>query len=256
MIVDAHLHLPCYDDTLVTLEDKKIRLLRDLEASGVDGAVVIADSELSSPIGTPKECVELFADTDHIFVMGGISPMIDYEARLIQLEDYIKNGRMIACKLYPGHEAFYMDDARLEEIFLLCERHDVPLAVHTGWENAQYNHPGYFAKIAEKHPALRLVICHLWWPDLKLCYQLTAGYPNIFYALSSLAHEAKRAEQTRETLNDMARKDVERMIFGSDYGMCGIKAHIDLVESLDVDRSGKQLILAGNAIRLYRLAWG
>ena len=90
MIIDAHLHLPCYDDNLVSFEEKKIRLLDDLVRANVSGAIVIADSEESSPIGTPQECVELFSDTKNIFVIGGISPLINYKVRLIQLEEYLK----------------------------------------------------------------------------------------------------------------------------------------------------------------------
>ena len=138
MIIDAHLHLPCYDDALQTLNDKKDRLLKDLSKAGVSGAIVIADSEESSAIGTPQECVELFSDTDNIFIMGGISPLIDYENRLAQLDSYLTNSLIIACKLYPGHEAFYMDDPRLNSVFQLFIKHDVPLAVHTGWDEAQY----------------------------------------------------------------------------------------------------------------------
>ena len=253
MIIDAHLHLPCYDDTLVTLSDKKDRLLNDLAISGVDGAIVIADSELSSVIGTPKECVELFYDMENIFVMGGISPMIDFEARLAQLDNYLKRGLMVACKLYPGHESFYMNDSRLEEVFRLCEKHDVPLAVHTGWDNAHFNHPKYFAKIAEEHSALRIVICHLWWPDIDLCYSLTSEYPNVFYDISSLAYEANRLEKTRSSLSHMAENDAHRIVFGSDYGMCSIKSHIDLVNSLAVDDICKQLILCDNAVKLFNL---
>ena len=255
MIIDAHLHLPCYEDTLVTLSDKKERLLSDLVVSGVDGAIVIADSEMSSIIGTPKECIELFSDTGNIFVMGGISPIIDFEARMTQMDSYLERGLMVACKLYPGHEAFYMDDSRLDEIYKLCEKHDVPLALHTGLDNAHYNHPKYFVKIAEEHSDLRIIICHLWWPDIDLCYSLTSEYPNIFYDISSLAYEANHLEKTRSLLNHIAEKDAHRIIFGSDYGMCSIRTHIDLVNSLDIDEVSKHLILCDNAVKLFNLTF-
>ena len=185
MTIDSHLHLPCYDDTLITLEDKRTRLLDDLAKAGVDGAIVISDSELSSDIGTPQQCVELFSETINVFIMGGISPLIDYNARLFQLEEFIIKGLIIGCKLYPGHEAFYMDDPRLNDLFRLCEKYDVPLAVHTGWDNTQYNHPKYFAEIAEEHPKLRVVICHMYWPEIDLCYNMTREYSNVYYLNSS-----------------------------------------------------------------------
>jgi hypothetical protein len=253
LIFDAHVHLPCYDDSLKTLDDKKMRLLNDLNENGVTGAIVIADSETTSPIGTTKECIELFSDTKNIFVMGGISPLIDYEIQLSQFEKYLSNKQIIACKLYPGHEAFYMDDSRLHCVLELCMKYDVPLAVHTGWENSQYNHPSYFAKIAWDNPTLRIVMCHVYYPDIDLCYDTTAAYPNIYYDISSLAHETENVEKTRNSLNRIARQNPQRIIFGTDYGMCSIQSHVDMIKSLDIDDDRKQLILSDNAITLYKL---
>jgi hypothetical protein len=253
LILDAHVHLPCYDDTLITLEDKKVRLLEDLSKAGVDSAIVIADSELSSPFGTPQECVELFANTSNIFVIGGISPLIDYENRLSQIEGFLKDEMIVGCKLYPGHEAFYMDDERLGSIMRLCEKYNVPLCVHTGWDNAQYNHPNYFASIANEHPDLQIVICHLYWPEIDLCYNTTAAYPNIYYDISSLAYNKNFIEKTRASLNNIVQRNADRIIFGTDYGDCSIEDHIYLVNSLDIDNYAKQRILYNNAVKLYKL---
>ena len=252
MIIDAHLHLPC-DDSLITLEDKKVRLLDDLFKESVNGAIVIADSELQSPIGTTGECVELFLNSKNIFVIGGISPLIEFNSGLLQLKEFLKQKLIVGCKLYPGHEAFFMNDDRLTEIFKLCIEYNVPLLVHTGWDNAQYNHPKYFTEIAKVYPALRLVICHLYWPNIDLCYSLTSKYQNIYYDISSLAYETSCLEKTRMSLNSIAQNDVNRIIFGTDYGMCSIKAHIDLIISLDIDDKKKKSILYNNAIDLYKI---
>jgi len=227
--------------------------LDDLSKVNVVAAIVISDSELSSVIGTPQECVDLFKNDKNIFVIGGISPLIDYKARLSQLEELLFNQLIVGLKLYPGHETFYMDDSRLDRVFQLCIKYDVPLAVHTGWDNAQYNHPKFFAKIAEDYPDLRIVICHLYWPNIDFCYEMTSTYPNIYYDISSLAYETECLEKTRVSLNRIAKRNVERIVFGSDYGACKIKDHIDLVESLDLEKCKKQLIYHDNAVNLYKL---
>ena len=253
MIIDAHVHLPCYDDSLITLYEKKSRLLSDLREAGVDGAIVIADSEMSSTIGTPKECVDLFSDVQNINVIGGISPLIDYEARILQLDEFLNNKSIIGCKLYPGHETYYMDDTRLTDVFNLCIKYDVPLLVHTGWDEPQFNHPKYFAKIASNHQSLKLVICHLYYPDIDLCYDITAEYPNIYYDISSLAYEQECIEKTVRSLSKIAKENIERVIFGTDYGMCSIKDHIDLVNLLDIPEESKNMIFCDNAIKLYKI---
>jgi len=80
-----------------------------------------------------------------------------------------------------GHEQFYLNDPRLESVFLLCEAFDVPVAVHTGWDNPHFNAPALFADIAGKHPKLKIVNCHLWYPKIDYCYEVTRDYQNIYY---------------------------------------------------------------------------
>jgi len=146
-----------------------------------------------------------------------------------------------------------MDDSRLGAVFALCEQHGVPLATHTGWDNPQYNRPHYFAKIVSEHPNLRIVICHLCWPDIDACFEATAAFPNIYYDISSLAHETRKLKKTAKSLRRIAKTHADRIIFGSDYGACSIEAHVALVRSLGLDEQGTQAILAGNALRVYHL---
>ncbi len=250
MILDAHVHLPCREG-LDTLEDKKKRLLRDIANAGVDAAIVIADSETASAIGTPSECAELFADQPHIFIIGGLSPLIKYEAHLRQLKSLLKSGAIVAVKLYPGHEAYSMDDPRLFNAFALCKEHSVPLAVHTGWSNPQYTQPRFFANIAQNHPTLRIALCHMCWPSIDACFDATKDYPNLYYDISSLAHNSARLKSTKATLARVAQSHAHRLLFGSDYGACDIAGHIDLVQSLEIEQEKKRAILYDNAARLY-----
>jgi hypothetical protein len=55
------MHLPCSEENL-SLIDKKMRLLSDMDSAGIAGGIVIADSTLSNPIGTNEECLKLFDD--------------------------------------------------------------------------------------------------------------------------------------------------------------------------------------------------
>jgi len=252
MMFDAHLHLPCFDEH-AALDVKKQRLLRDLAAAGVGGGIVISDSEASSPIGTPEECAALFADTNNIFVMAGISPLIDCAARMRAVTLLLRERKAIALKLFPGHEAYYLNDNRLAPVFALCEKYDVPLAVHSGWDNPQYNRPHYFAQIAREHPALRIVICHLCWPNIDQCFDKTAIFSNIYYDISSLADEADSLASTVFSLQRIAKTHVDRIIFGSDYGDCSISAHIQLVRAMGLGEQKERMVLESNAMKLYKL---
>ena len=252
MIFDAHLHLPCFDPDS-SLNDKKLRLLNDIEKLDILGGIVIADSEKNSPIGNNEECLMLFNDCNNIFVMAGISPLIDYDDQLRFISENIKYGKIIGIKLYPGHEPYFVNDNRLEKVFKLCETVNIPMAIHTGWDNSEYNDPKYIAKIAQEHPKLKIVICHLWYPHISYCIKTTENNENIFYDISSLAHEQEKITEITLELSKIAQKYPDRLIFGSDYSACNIQLHIDLVNNLDILEKGKELIRWKNAIKVYNL---
>ncbi|ADU75679.1 hypothetical protein M972_112803 [Acetivibrio thermocellus AD2] len=252
-IIDAHMHLPVYSG-LETLEDKKIQLLADLERNKISAAVVMADSELQSAIGNNEECVNLFSDCDNVFVVAGISPLIDFQNNLNRIENYLCQKKIVGVKLYPGHEQFYLNDPRLESVFLLCEAFDVPVAVHTGWDNPHFNAPALFADIAGKHPKLKIVNCHLWYPKIDYCYEVTRDYQNIYYDISSLADDKGNKSKITEVLHRIANENPHRLIFGSDYGMCDPMAHIELVDRLPVSDETREMIFYKNAVRLYGLS--
>ena len=161
---------------------------------------------------------------------------------------------LVGLKLYPGHEPYFMNDERLISTFELCKKFDRPLLVHTGWDNSHYNHPKYFASIAEQNPNMRIIMCHLWWPDIETCYEVTEPYANIYYDISSLAHEKELISKTVMMLSKIAQDYPKRLILGSDYGMCSIQEHINLIHSLDVSKEVIQKILANNAFDIYSVS--
>lgn len=252
IIIDSHLHLPVYSN-LETLEDKKRQLLVDLAKNKIWAAIVIADSESPSVIGTNEECINLLKDCKNIFVMVGISPLINFKANLIKIEGYLRQKEAIAVKIYPGHEHYYVNDPRLEDVFILCETFDVPLAIHTGWSNPHFNAPSLFVDVAKRHPKLKIVNCHLWYPNIDECYEVTKGYENIYYDISSLAHKKENISMVTVTLTKIAKENPHRLLFGTDYGACDHESHISLVNDLPIDDDVKDLILRKNAIRIYNL---
>ncbi len=98
-----------------------------LENCSITYGIVISDSSLESSIGSLTECVKLFEDTDRIYVIGGISPLIDYANQLSILEKYIVEKKIVAVKLFCGHEKFYLNDNRLISIYQMAGRYHVPI---------------------------------------------------------------------------------------------------------------------------------
>ena len=249
MIVDAHVHLPVYEG-LQTLQQKKARLLADMERDGIDACVVISDSELDSAIGSMEQCVQLFAEEPNIHVVCGISPLIDYEAQLNRLRRFLSAGKAAGIKLFPGHEGFYLSDARLAPVLELAQAFSVPVLFHSGWVQAFYADAQEARSVLTAHPALTLVCSHCFYPDLRACLDLK-DFSNLMYDLSSVADDPAIAQKLVPDIQALIDRCPDRVMFGSDYASCERQPHLDLMRQLRMDAATAEKVMGLNARRVY-----
>lgn len=262
MIIDCHQHLPSLK-TMKTLEESKAKLLEDLSRNGVDYAILIPDNIPESEIGDLDEVLQLTKDDKKLYVMGTIDiQKRDYVSHTRKLAQLYEAGRIVATKIFPGHDTIYPTDKRLTPVYELCVKHDLPIVIHTGAgskhpEPAKYNDPKFIVKIAERHPTLKIVIAHYFYPQVDYCHELTRPYENIYFDTSGLADEEVIAEtglsKIRHILALTANERPDNVVFGTDYAMCSIRSHIELVESLEISRLLKDKIFCENAVKLFRL---
>ena len=251
MIVDAHVHLPVLESGS-TLNDKKTALLDEMRRNHVDRCIVISDSELTSDIGSLDECAELFSSTANVRVVGGISPLIDFDAQLTRLERYISEGKIVGVKVFPGHEGFYLSDRRLDRVYELAAETDTPVLFHSGWDNSVYGSWEEAEKVITRYPGLKLVCCHCFYPDVASCGRLIQ-YPNMYFDLSSVADDEAILARIEPEIGKLIEQIPDRVLFGSDYGCCSESAHIRFVEALQISENIRKAVLGENAVRLYRL---
>lgn len=261
MIIDAHLHLPVVSEHR-TYEQAKIQLLQDLKKDQVDYAILIPDNVPDSPIGDVPTCLELVQDTPELFLMGTIDIQTQAQAWIDQVGRLISQRRIVGMKIFPGHDPIYPTDRRLKPVYELCQAQGVPLVIHTGWnsahpEVAQYNDPKYIVQVAEEYPALKIVIAHFFWPQVDYCYEMTHGYPHIYYDTSGLADreviETTGWERIQAVLLRVLAGNPQRIVFGTDYAMCDRRAHIEMVEQLPVTTDVRDGIFWRNAAELFNL---
>jgi len=251
VIIDAHVHLPV-GEGMENRQAQKERLLAEMRKSGVDGCIVIADSELESVIGTNEECIALFEGDENVHVIAGISPEIDFDNQLAKCENWLADGIVIALKLFTGHEAFFLNDPRLDAVYDLAERYDVPVLFHSGWDNTQFGDAVYAAEVAQKRPGLKLVCCHCWYPQIEKCLPLT-GLENLYFDLSSVADDPAILPEISGKVRKLAAAVPDRVMFGSDYSGCSMAAHLEFVKGLELPEDIEEKVLSGNAERLYRI---
>jgi predicted TIM-barrel fold metal-dependent hydrolase len=262
MIIDSHLHLPELREGR-TLADSKEELLQELKKNNVDYAILIPDNTPVSEIGSLDEVLGLVEHHKNLFVMGTIDIQRDREPHMRKLDLLFRTRRIVAVKIFPGHDTIYPTDKRLVPVYDLCVKYDLPIVIHTGAnsrnpEPAKYNDPKHIVKVARRFPTLKIVIAHYFWPKVEYCHELTKSYANIHFDTSGLADDEVVEETGLDKIKKVLTSTVEQrpsnVLFGTDYAMCNIKKHIELVESLKISRKAKDKIFSENAIKLFHLS--
>lgn len=249
-IIDAHMHLPvnCSD-----LSEKRAALLCELNQNGVSGAVVISDSKLKSDIGSMHDCMYLFRGIPNIWVVGGISPFVDFGEQLVLLEDGILRGLIVGIKVYCGHEPVFLNSAELAPIFILAEKYGVPVLFHSGWDNSRYSSPNVIIKAAKAHCGVALICCHCCFPDTTNCFEALAEYDNVNFDISSLADSPRHRADVMVSLEKAIRSMPERFIFGSDSFCCNQAEHIRFAKRLKISSRERTLLFSENAKRVFKI---
>ena len=261
-IIDTHLHLPVRK-YLTSLNQQKEELLFELKKNNIDKGIVIPDNIKNSSIGNLKECINLFSDVPNIYILGTVNILEDnLESKVGEIEGHFSSNQIVGLKIFPGHDTHYPNDKRLELFFRLCIEYDKPLVIHTGEnsrdsECAKYNDPKYIVEIAKEFPKLKIVISHLFWPKVEYCVELTKDYSNVSYDTSALADDEviqkTGKEKIKKFLETLIKQYNKKVLYGSDYGMCDIKKHIELVNSLDITNIQREEVLYTNAISVFNI---
>ncbi|MDP2856674.1 MAG: amidohydrolase family protein [Bacillota bacterium] len=261
-IIDSHVHLSKFGHEGKSFAEVRDALLQDMKSSGVAHAVIFPDSEPTGVVAGLDECLELAEGNPALSVAGTVFVPAVGPDDLVKLRSLAATGKIVGLKLYPGFEVFYPIEERCHPLYEMCVEHSVPVVFHSGeslqlTERERLNHPYEIAKVAKRFPELKIVIAHFSQPHIFACRDVVLANPNVHVDISGLAHpeviEACGLGQIRRVLRQVASCRPDKVTFGTDWPLCDVKLHIDLVISLPIPAADKQSIIGGNARRLFRL---
>jgi predicted TIM-barrel fold metal-dependent hydrolase len=264
MIIDSHVHISIYNKNAASLEEVLDLFLKVMKKNGIISAIIIPDNiEGSDSITDLDKAIKLIGQRKNLFLLG--SPQI-IQRGSNELEKYqllIKEGKINGLKFFPGHDPYYPTDERCLPYYELCEKLDIPVLFHTGEnsgdsECAKWNDPIYIVEIAKKYPELKVIITHYYWPKLDYCYEITKEVSNIYFELAALADkEVVEKSGGREKIKEILRKTIfdrpDKVIFGTDWPMCEIEDHIELVKSLGLSKIVEEKVFYKNSMFVYKL---
>ena len=263
MIIDSHVHMSYLGEDKKNLFDVKKVLLASMKKYSIGYSITIPDNVPNPQCADMKTLAKIINGDKRFFSMGTINIFQDVNEQIKELENLVIAKKICAIKLFPGHDPFYPIDERCLPVYDLCVKHDVPVVVHTGANTgnmncAKYNDPKYLVEIAKKYKKIKIVIAHYFWPRMEYCYELTKDLKNIYYDTSAMADpEVVEATGGRDKVLQVLKKTIlkkpDNVLFGTDWPMCPVDKHIQIIKDLRLDGQTEEKIFFLNAVNLYKL---
>jgi len=264
VIVDCHVHVNNYEDETVHVLDRSIDLLsRTMRRNRVDLALILTSYTVTPGRPSTRQVVEAVRDLPYLSVVAGLDFTSFDQDTLVELADYVRDGKVRGLKLYPGYQPFYPSDARWEPAYAFAAEHQIPVMIHTGDTYSprgklKYAHPLHVDEVAVDHPDVQFVICHLGNPWIRDCMEVVYKNSNVYADISGLtlgAFEDRFEVYIRRQVQEMMLFGVEpsHVMFGTDWPIASMESYITFMQELAIPEADKRKILADNAIQLFRL---
>jgi predicted TIM-barrel fold metal-dependent hydrolase len=264
MIVDCHVHLNNYEDETVFALDRCLeQLQRTLRRNRVDHALVLTSYTVSPGRPSTRQVVERTRDIPYLSVVAGLDYVNFRAEHLVELADYVKDGKVRGLKLYPGYQPFYPSDPAWNPAYEFAAEHRLPVMIHTGDTytprgKLKYAHPLHVDDAAVDHPDVQFVICHIGNPWIRDCMEVVYKNRNVHTDISGLTlgvfedrFEAFMRKQVQEML--LYGVEPDRVLFGTDWPISSVESYLEFMDELAIPAREKRQILAENAIALFQL---
>lgn len=264
MIIDSHVHISLYNNNAKNLSEAFALFLEKMKKNGLSAAIIIPNNvEKSENIADLEKAIKLIGERKNLFLLGSPQIIQRGSSELEKYQNMLEAGKIKGLKFFPGHDPYYPTDERCLPYYELCEKSDVPVLFHTGEnsgdsECAKWNDPKYIVEVAKKYPKLKVIITHYYWPKIDYCYETTKNIPNIYFELAAMADEeviekSGGIEKIREILKKTISDRPDKVIFGTDWPMCKIEKHIELVKSLALEKDVEEEVFWKNSVNVYKI---
>lgn len=226
----------CLDGTLADL-------LQSMDRAGIEKSLICS-------IATkPAQFKSIFAwskaiRSERLIPLPSVHPMaVDLKDQLRMISDEGFAG----IKLHPYYQDFFIDDARLDQLYRLLVEYNLLLVMHTGYDIAfprmPLCDPQRIVGITQRFPELKLITTHLGaWDDWERVRELLIGRP--VYMELSFSLDFLDPETAREMITS---HPPEYLLFGSDSPWADQQQSLDQLGRLGLDSELLQRITRDNA---------
>jgi len=271
--VDVHLHLSRWWRDLrrtayrSDLDYSVDGLLAEMDRHAIgDGLVLQLHEAPSVREGLAEGRATVAASRGRLHPVSTVDPTAGDDAVRAAIELWEGERELVGLKLYPGYQAFYPHDRRLDPLYEYAHRRRLPVLIHQGdtldgLGLVKFARPIEVDEVAGRYRDVRFVLCHLGNPWVNEAAELVYKNENVYADTSGLlAHpsfpyfERMRAQARQVVygaLVTIGRPD--RILYGSDWPLEELGVAVDLVDGLDLPAPDREALLGGNARRLFGL---
>ena len=264
MIIDVHTHLNNYEeDKRRPVEVCLEAMLQTMQENRVDHAMVLTSYKVNEHRPSTADVIRATEGHAGLHVVAGISYLNYRERDLREIADYLKDGRVVGLKLYPGYEPFYPYDKRCQVLYDLAVEFDVPVMVHTGDTytprgKVRYAHPLNIDDVAVDNPEMKIVICHVGNPWVRDCMEVVYKNKNVYADISGLVlgnFTSHFEEYMRNQLRDMIlyAGEPRYLLYGTDWPISNMGTYIDFMNNLPLSDRDRDRIFWENAAHLFKI---
>jgi predicted TIM-barrel fold metal-dependent hydrolase len=169
-------------------------------------------------------------------------------------------------KLQPGMNMFLPSDRELWPVYEAAQELGLPILTDSGTygraapDGGPYGRPLNFVEVLESFPRLTLVMAHFasaYWDERV---ELAGRFPNLHFDVSGgfgaddvQARDDRRALPEEDAVRVLRKVGLHRFLFGTDGPSVMPQPYLEQILRLGLTDDERQLLLAGNARRLYAL---
>lgn len=187
-----------------------------------------------------------------------LDPLMDEGTMIAEIRDKVDNHGARGIKLHPASQRFLPNDHRIWPAYQMAQQLALPVIFHAGTFTGpiQYARPKHFTEVLDTFPDLTLVMAHLGMGYFDEVTSLAGKYRNLhFDCCAIIDHTEGEGGLSDAALIALIREiGVERVMFGSDFPWYDPATAIERLLRLDFSEQEKRLLLAENAVRIYKLS--
>jgi predicted TIM-barrel fold metal-dependent hydrolase len=228
-------------------------LAASMDEAGVDLALLSAWYGPEGALISNEEVLGRVLDDPDRFAGVAAADLRDPVAAVRELRHYVTEHDFKALRIVQWLWELPCTHPLYYPLLAACVDLDVPVCLqvgHTGpLRSSESGRPGHIERIALDFPDLRIVGGHVGYPWHVEMIALATKFPNVYIDTSAYVPRRYPPELV-DYLNGHGR---HKVLFGTNYPMLTPDQCLGQLDTLGLDQEARQLFLADNARRVFRL---